>query len=339
MRIHRRTLRSRRERVRPVTPWQYLQFLLRWQHVAPGTQLHGADGLRAVLSQLEGWEAPPLAWERDLLRARIAGYDPKWLDELCFAGEIAWGRLRLSDVEPAKRSFGALSKYGSVSLWLREHTAFLLEPAAEIQVSALGQQTERVLAERGALFLAEVSERVKRPAAEVSEALWELVRAGRVSCDGFAAIRSLFEEKARGGGRWNLLQRSPQRLEGPFGDGTPVDHARLYLKRYGVVCRAVLARESEWPAWRDLVGVYRRLEARGEILGGRFVSGLTGEQFALTEAAESLQAMKNVPDVAVQIGSADPLNLVGIITPGSKIAASSSARVTLSTEKTTAIPA
>jgi ATP-dependent Lhr-like helicase len=202
---------------------------------------------------------------------------------------------------------------------------------------------------RGAAFAADLGAALSEPAAAVEDALWELVRTGAVTADGFAGLRALLAPRdhrpteaspgRRPGslqyprralhGRWSLLHRDtppppPPELDerGPFGDGSPVEHARLYLRRYGVVMRSLLARETAAPPWRELVQVYRRLEARGEIRGGRFVTGVTGEQFALPEALEALRALRQPKYLEeVSIAATDPLNLVGILTAGPRVPA------------------
>jgi ATP-dependent Lhr-like helicase len=317
-RIHRRTLFALRESVKPVAPSELIRFLLRWQHLQPGTKLHGAEGVLKVIEQLEGIEAQPAAWERDILPARIENYDPAWLDELCFSGEVAWARLHAAPVEPddKKRITGA------ISLYLRAHASWLLDEQAPTQLPERAQKALAELQSRGAAFASDLAANLKM--ADIEEALWELVRAGAISSDGFSGLRALItkNQKRRSlQGRWAVLPRAPHAV-GPFGDGSPVDHARLYLRRYGIVMRQILERESAAPPWRDLLAVYRRLEARGEIRGGRFVSGLSGEQFALPEAVESLRALARIREAEeVTVAATDPLNLVGVLTPGPRVPA------------------
>ncbi|HEY8375284.1 MAG TPA: hypothetical protein VIK91_02295, partial [Nannocystis sp.] len=220
-------------------------------------------------------------------------------------------------------------------LFLRAHAAILVRPPATParewpHLSPLARKVAELL-ERGAAFAADLRAALGAGARELEDALWELARAGAITSDGFAGLRALCEGgDARHGprrllrGRWSLLAREfPGPAPDPFGDGSPVELARLYLRRYGVVARALLARETGAPPWRALLDVYRRLEARGEIRGGRFVAGLQGEQFALPEATLALAALARVPRSGeeVEVAAVDPLNLVGILTPGPRVPA------------------
>lgn len=327
-RIHRLTLGRLREEIRPVSPAELMRFLLRWQHVQPGSQLHGAEGLARVVEQLGGLELPAQAWESEVLPRRLAAYDPTWLDALCLSGEVAWGRLSPLPAEglgPGELPRGA----GKVALFLREHASWLVAPAAASvsewpHLSPLAREVAALLA-RGAAFAADLRGALAASALALEEALWELVRSGAITSDGFAGLRALCGGGTPSGraprGRWSLLTRDHAPAPDPFGDGSPVQHARLYLRRYGIVARALLTRETGAPPWRALLDVYRRLEARGEIRGGRFVSGLQGEQFGLPEAVEALRALPRPSGEEVELAATDPLNLVGILTPGPRIPA------------------
>lgn len=332
-RIHRLTLGKLREEIRPVSPAELVRFLARWQHVHPGTQLHGPEGLLRVIEQLEGLELPAQAWEREILPRRVADYDPAWLDELCLSGEVAWGRLSplpAEGLEPGELPRGA----GKVALLLREHAPFLVEKTATAarewpHLSPLARAIAQTL-ERGAAFAADLRAALGASIVDVEEALWELARAGAITSDGFAGLRVLCEPgDARRTrlprGRWSLLSREfgEAPAPDPFGDGSPVDRAKLYLRRYGIVARSLLARETGAPPWRTLLDIYRRLEARGEIRGGRFVAGLQGEQFALPEAALALRALRRVGGEGeeIEVAATDPLNLVGIVTSGPRVPA------------------
>jgi len=340
-RIHRRTLDGLRRLIEPVSPAVLLRFLLSWQHARPATQQHGRDGLLRVIERLQGFEAAAGVWERDLLPSRVAAYQPGWLDELCLSGEVAWGRLGLH--ESARHAGRRLSATVPVALLLRRDLAWLLTPrpapgdaatepvaaASPIQPSGPARDVLAHLERAGASFVDDIASGVRRLRIEVEEALCELVTAGLVTGDGFAGLRSLLHgEKRRrvrpgrpvaprpspGTGRWARLLPPAT----PAADDIVEAKARQYVKRYGVVFRDLLQREPDVPAWRDLLRVYRRLEMRGDLRGGRIVGGFVGEQFAAPEALEALRAIRREEPSGqtVRISACDPLNLVGIITPG-----------------------
>jgi ATP-dependent Lhr-like helicase len=346
-RIHRRTLDGLRRLIEPVSPAVLLRFLLSWQHARPATQQHGRDGLLRVIERLQGFEAAAGVWERDLLPSRVAGYQPGWLDELCLSGEVAWGRLGLH--ESARHAGRRLSATVPVVLLLRRDLAWLLAPrpapgaaatepvpagASPIQPSGPARDVLAHLERAGASFADDIASGVRRLRIEVEEALCELVTAGLVTGDGFAGLRSLLHgEKRRrvrpgrpasprpspGTGRWARLLPPAT----PPADDIVEAKARQYVKRYGVVFRDLLQREPDVPAWRDLLRVYRRLEMRGDLRGGRIVGGFVGEQFAAPEALEALRAIRREEPSgqAVRISACDPLNLVGVITPGPRVPA------------------
>ena len=346
-RIHRRTLDGLRRLIEPVSPAVLLRFLLSWQHARPATQQHGRDGLLRVIERLQGFEAAAGVWERELLPSRVAGYQPGWLDDLCLSGEVAWGRLGLH--ESARHAGRRLSATVPVALLLRRDLAWLLTPrpapgdaatdrtpapASPIQPSGPARDVLAHLERAGASFVDDIASGVRRLRIEVEEALCELVTAGLVTGDGFAGLRSLLHgEKRRrprpgrpvaprpspGTGRWARLLPPAT----PADDDIVEAKARQYVKRYGVVFRDLLQREPDVPAWRDLLRVYRRLEMRGDLRGGRIVGGFVGEQFAAPEALEALRAIRRdePSGQTVRISACDPLNLVGIITPGPRVPA------------------
>jgi ATP-dependent Lhr-like helicase len=347
-RIHRLTIGRLRREIAPVSAAVFLRFLARWQHAAPGTRLHGAHGLLEVIGQLQGFHAAAGAWERDLLPARVEGYEPRLLDALCASGEVAWGRLHVAppqDGLPPRRR-GAPTRSAPVTLALREDLPWLLDATASgaepPPLGTIAAELVEVLARRGASFLGELAQAVRTDAGEAEEALWELVSGGRVTCDGFAGLRALVSPPpgrrtrpaAAAGGRWALLRAGPP-APGVDADADALPEATLeplarqYLRRYGVVFRDLLAREARPPPWRDLVRVYRTLEARGEIRGGRFVSGFSGEQFAVPEAVDALRATRRdtAGDAPLELSAADPLNLAGILTPGPRVPAAAGGRV------------
>ena len=331
-----------------------MRFLLRWQHVAPGTQLAGRRGVRQAVAQLGGFEAPAASWERDLLRARVEDYGPNWLDELCLAGEVAWGRLAppraASNGQDASQGNGEAArmsratKVTPVTVASRADLAMLLAAARadgrQLREPAAGAAAEilALLRERGALFFDELASGTRRLASDVEEGLRELIAAGLVASDGFRGLRDLTRRSARrarrgrylgsgryaGGGpagRWALLR--PGEHDPADRDEFAEELAQLLLRRYGVVFRDVVAAESFTVPWRDLLRALRRLEARGLVRGGRFVSGFVGEQFSLPEALEALRAVRRSPRTGerVRLSAADPLNLTGVILPGPRIPA------------------
>ena len=319
-RIHRYTLNRLRAEIEPVTAADFMRFLLVWQHVSIEEQASGVDGLAGVVEQLEGFELAAAAWEHDVLPARVSDYAPEQIDRLCQSGRVAWGRLSAGTSAPLKSS--------PIGLMLRAH-AVLADPAVVEGLSSEAQSVKALLEKQGASFFGELVARSGLLPSVVERALAELVGAGIVTADSFAGLRALLAppEKRKGlveaAGRWALLSNS---LENNF-----EAVARALLKRYGVVFRSLLQRETRLPPWRDLVKVYRRLEARGEIRGGRFVTGFGGEQFAAADAVGRLRAVRKLEKSGelVALSAADPLNLVGILTPEARVAAIHRNRVLL----------
>jgi ATP-dependent Lhr-like helicase len=338
-RIHRLTVATLRKQIEPVTAAQFMRWLLRWQHVSPGTQVQGERATLDIIRQLQGFEIPANAWEGQILRQRIANYDPEWVDQLCITGAVGWGRLSphpatLEDAAAGKRRVIPTS-VAPITFFVREESDWMTprHPASELNdvrgLSPSAQQVLDLMRHRGASFFPDIVRGTKLLKAEVETALWELVAAGIVTADDFDNLRSLVDPKRRGsaglirprnrGGRWALL----------YADSTD-DRNRaveatcwMLLKRYGIVFRDLLARESNLPKWRELQIGFRRLEDRGEIRGGRFIDGFLGEQFAIPVAVESLRASRKMPShgESVSISAADPLNLVGIIVPGERVPA------------------
>ena len=347
-RIHRLTIGRLRKEIEPVSAAEFIRFLFQWQHASPGARLHGEVGLLEVAKQLGGFEAAASAWESQILRVRLAKYEPEWLDRLCLSGAVMWGRLTphprlMQELSPLPGRRVVPTRVAPVSVFAREDAVALLAAAGEgmqhmdinARLGASAQAVRRCLQERGASFFSEVLHVTRLLASEVEDGLWELVAAGLVTADGFDNLRALIDPRRRRaegrgrscrprhvGGRWSLLRTG--RESAPVPGATQTESlARRLLQRYGVVFRDLLARESVVSSWRDLLVCYRRLELTGEIRGGRFVSGFTGEQFALPEALESLRALKKRPGTQqeIKISAADPLNLAGVILPGPRIAA------------------
>ncbi len=337
-RIHRATLGRLRREIEPVTAAQFYDFLHRWQHASAGSQLHGPDGVLQVVRQLQAFEIPAAAWEPQIFSRRIHDYQPEDLDKLCLSGEVVWARLSphpaLVDADRRVRP----TRIAPVSFFLREDADWLLQThVREIDLGNLSHAAREVieaLTRRGASFFNEIARATKRLPSEVEDALWELTAAGLVTADGFENLRALIDPRRRSGhgrngqirprhaaGRWAAIVRADS--------GLPRDRqiqrfAAQLLLRWGVLFRDLLARESVAPPWRDLLPVLRRMEAQGEIRGGRFVAGFTGEQFARPEAVDLLRSIRRTetgPRLPAEVTPADPLNLTGIILPGARVSA------------------
>ncbi len=380
-RIHRGTLGRLRREIDPVTIADFARFLFEWQHAAPGTRLHGREGLAAVVARLHGFELPAPAWERAVLPLRVERYAGSLLDDACFSGTVAWGRLsppgflrgatadeaetasagvvggRRGTATASRRRRTAPTRNAPLALLLREELAPLREAADALwrvsPASALSEAARDVmalLARDGASFLSEIARSTGLLPSAAEDALWELVSCGLVSGDGFAGLRTLLlpDDKRRaeprlraitGGrararsvpaGRWALLRvrdvggeaRAPGEVrDAEVSPALAESMARVLLRRWGVVLREVVAREAVMPPWRLLLGALRRMEARGEIRGGRFVAGPIGEQYALPEAVEALRAIRRKADPGepLVVSAADPLNLLGILFPGPRL--------------------
>jgi ATP-dependent Lhr-like helicase len=350
-RIHHYTVRRLRAEIEPVAARDFLRFLFAWQRVSEESRLAGPDALTIAVALLEGFEAPAGAWETEILPARIAAYEPSWLDDQCLAGRVVWARLspapgpatRERVAGPVRTTPVALLERRRLPLWLSlaggSDEALPPGPRARAVLDALRAQ--------GALFCDELVEAAGLLRPQVEETLGELVARGLVNSDSFGGLRALLVPADRrkpgvgarrrrrilafgmeDAGRWALLRRARPPANA---DPAAIEHvARTLLRRYGVVFWRLLAREADWlPPWRDLLRVYRRLEARGEIRGGRFVAGFSGEQFALPEAVGLLREQRRRPAAGewISLSGADPLNLAGILTPGPRLAALTGHRV------------
>ncbi len=338
-RIHRYTLDRLRQEIEPVTVQDFLRFLLRWHHLAPGTQLEGRQGLAEAVSQLQGFEAPAVAWERHILPARVAAYRGAWLDDLCLSGEVVWGRLSARKAGGNGRSAGTSSST-TVSLARRADLPWLLAglrngyERPRVMAGAAGEILE-LLESRGALFYDDIRQAIRRLPSDLDSGLWELVGRGILTSDGFQPLRSLMASGRRTSnrghrsqwgarqplpsGRWSLLHAS---LAEEISTGELVQQwVWQLLNRYGVVLRDLVQRESLALPWREALQTLRRMEARGEVRGGRFVAGVYGEQYALPEAVEALRRVRRQEKRGeiVRISGVDPLNLAGILTPGPRI--------------------
>ncbi|HTV42964.1 MAG TPA: DEAD/DEAH box helicase [Candidatus Sulfotelmatobacter sp.] len=350
-RIHRLTINRLRAEIQPVSVADFQRFLLSWQRVQPERMMEETTGVEAILHLLDGYELPAAAWEPAILAARVRDYDPRWLDQLCFTGRFGWGRLS-PPAGQKSRSFPPL-RSSPIAIFSRENAAHWLELARKPQADC-SSETDAVLktlAAKGALFFGEIVRQTGLLKSRVEQALGELVSQGWVTADSFEGLRALLappEKRERFGdlgrprrhrvvttieyaGRWSLLRRYvPNENGAPIpagGSDTATEaieaFARALLRRYGVVFRKLLDREALKVSWFDLGRAYRQMEARGEIRGGHFVSGVSGEQFALPEAIGHLRSLRKTEQSQdlVSLSGSDPLNLVGILTPGVRIPA------------------
>jgi ATP-dependent Lhr-like helicase len=392
-RIHRLTMATLRKQIEPVTAAQFMNWLLRWQHVAPGTKVRGEHGTLEVIRQLQGFEVPANAWERFVLGCRISDYDPAHLDQLCLAGAVGWGRLSAHPatlaVQPAKSSNGTVkaqspteksevdgtlrpeadlhgltdimgrarqrriipTRVAPIAFFVREDADWMQPHHRDDDdfiasfLSPVAREVMELMKQRGALFFPDMVRATQRLKAEVETGLWELVAAGLVTADGFENLRALIAPRTSSNGRTGsgmtrsgitgfgvAKTRRPRHAPGRWclmhTEGADRDRnveacCWMLLRRYGVVFRDLLARETNLPRWRELQIGLRRLEDRGEVRGGRFVDGFMGEQFALPVAVESLRSSRKLPmnGERVVLAAADPLNLVGIIVPGERVPA------------------
>jgi ATP-dependent Lhr-like helicase len=354
-RIHRRTVATLRKQIEPVAPAVYMRWLLQWQHLAPQAQLSGEEGVFEALRQLEGFEAPAIEWERTLLPARVANYDPRHLDALCLSGAVGWGRISphpaWSSTDEAARPRRVIpTNAAPITFYIRETADWLPHALAQQSVeeekltaalSPNALQLRTLLQQRGACFANDLQRIANLTRQQTLHALWELATAGLASADGFDQLRACMDPRRKPttaetsnrrpirstAGRWSLfseeLHAAPTGIErARRADAALESFARQLLTRYGVLFRDLLTRESNAPKWRDLLNILRRLEARGEIRGGRFVSGFSGEQYAFPEAVESLRnARTRECSVIIPVAAADPMNLAGIVIPGDRVSA------------------
>jgi ATP-dependent Lhr-like helicase len=365
-RIHRATIRQLRREIEPVGRRDFMRFLFDWQHLSPQTRMQGRDALAPIIAQLEGYEAAAGAWESALLPARLGDYQADWLDDLCRAGKVIWTRLfpqTRSGGGPVRATPIVLLPRRHLASWNA------LQGAADMaDLSARAQRVYTALARGGAMFFDELQGETHLLPSELEDTLGEMVAAGCVNADSYAGMRALLlpavkraklaKRRRRGGfiatsmedaGRWALVRRPANgqvddrgdtgeakaqvatTMRKPRIDPAALEHiAHVLLRRYGVVFWRMLEREANWlPPWRDLLPVLHRLEARGEIRGGRFVDGLAGEQFALPEAIPLLREVRRRPldGDLICISAVDPLNLAGTLLPGDKVPALANNRI------------
>jgi ATP-dependent Lhr-like helicase len=362
-RIHRYTLNRLRKEIEPVSAADFMRFLFVWQKVAPDHKVEGPQSVAAILDQLEGFEAPAGSWESEILPARVSDYDPAWLDALCLSGKLTWLRLSPPRLSPEKTSGSApvrstpivLLSRKNIQMWNRAYPL-----PVESNGSQLSTNTATVydyLNEHGASFFNDIVAGTDLLSSMVEEALGELVFRGLVTADSFTGLRALITPLSKtthrqvemrrrrkkqvysmdDAGRWVRLRRqAPAASTGSALNGnSSIDRdsieavALRLLARYGVIFRKLLDRESMSIPWRDFLRVLRRLEARGEIRGGRFVGGFSGEQFATSEAVQLLRSIRRTTAEGslISVSAADPLNLMGIVTPGGRLSPAASNRV------------
>ncbi len=332
-RIHRYTLNRLRKEIEAVSAADYLRFLLGWQHATPDARMEGPEGLAAILEQLEGIEAGAAAWEADVFPVRMRGYDPSWLDQLCISGRVTWSRR----TPPAGRASSPI-RTSPIAFARRAHAAtWRFRATGDQPPSSDASLALDVLRRAGASFFDDIVRETGLLPTQAEGALGELVSQGLVTADGFTGLRALLapdakrQRRSRRGvaaysmeaaGRWTVLPEPPEEHD-------VESIAWALLRRWGVVFRRVLDREGDLPPWYMLLRIYRRLEAQGLIRGGRFVAGFAGEQYALPEAVTALRKTRRAPKTGelTSISAADPLNLVGILTPGHRVPATPKNRV------------
>ncbi len=347
-RIHRYTLDRLRREIDPASAQDFMRFLLRWQHLTPNSKLNGKAGVRQAVARLQGYEAAGSGWEPELLAARVKDYRPSWLDELCLAGEISWARLTPRKTS-GNGSGATTSRVTPISLTLRSALPMLLASVRGVEGESgptpragAAAEIHELLSNRGALFFDEVVSGTRRLRSDVERGMRDLIARGLVTADGFQGLRQLFGRGAHSGrrrsqgsaftsagglqnagpsGRWSLVQ-SPQPEDADRDDFLEAV-AGVLLQRYGVLFRDLNSRESISLPWRDILRALRRLEARGLVRGGRFVSGFAGEQYALPEAVDALRLVRRTEksEESVWVSALDAANLVGIVVAGTKVPA------------------
>ncbi len=369
-RIHRLTVAGLRKEIEPVDVPTFLRFLFQHQSILPGRRRQGSTGTFDALVQLQGLDIPAVAWERDILPLRVENYKREWLDELCLAGEVGWGRLHPPGRDPEKsRPMASLTRVAPISLFLREDWPWLLSTAADCDIATLSSPAQEVLEwlrQRGATFATDLLSGTRMLPSQLDDVLGELVSRGLVTSDGFSGLRALVREggssadsgrgspkvvrhrRSASAGRWTLVDgrggAPADPASPPADENTPEARDRRrktieewgwqLLRRWGVVFKDLLIREQGAPAWWELVQHYRRLEARGEIRGGRFIQGVGGEQFALPDTVRELRDLREskgtgdkAQPTAVVVSGADPLNLVGILTSHPRVPSTAGNRI------------
>jgi ATP-dependent Lhr-like helicase len=349
-RIHRETVLGLRREIEPVGVDVFIRFLARHHGLAKDSRRAGPNGLFEVIGVLQGFDIPAVAWERDILPLRVEGYRPEWLDELCLTGEVTWGRLYPSRKNPNKsRPMSSMTKSIPVGLLLREDAAWLGSSRTgprEEPLSSPAAHVFEVLNERGAMFASDLAQATQMLPAQLPDVLGELVARGRVTADGFSGLRQLIEgtaiptrrasqrrftreRQSQSVGRWSVWNVFDGSAASLSSKEIAEQWAWQFLRRWGVVFRDLLIREAGAPRWFELLQIYRRMEARGELRGGRFITGVSGEQFALGETVRQLRQLRDqeCSEEYLVLSAADPLNLVGVLTPHPRVPSMASHRV------------
>jgi len=349
-RIHRYTLKRLRHEIQPVSSADFMRFLFNWHQLGAEHKPEGAEALFEIIHQLEGYAAPAAAWESDILPARMKDYEHSWLDAICLSGRMIWGRFKLpgrnSEIETPVKKAATPIKTTPITLLSRTNLVLWKNLIDRNQyhpdeLSDAAQQIREILVNGGASFFDEIVRATGMLHVQAEKAVHELVAGGYLTADSFTGLRALLvATKYKTGrrhkvnfnmeqaGRWSMLQNGSIRAEETDAEYTE-EMARILLRRYGVVFRKLADHEDAAPPWRDLIKVYRLMEARGEIRGGRFVDGVWGEQFALKEAVTAIRKVRRdkESEQIVSISAADPLNLTGILTTGKRIPAYYSNRI------------
>ncbi|HEY3281818.1 MAG TPA: ATP-dependent helicase [Armatimonadota bacterium] len=344
--IHRLTLDRLRREMEPAAPEEHADFLLRWQHRHPQTQLRGPEGLRAVLAQMQGVETFQGLWETELLAGRVADYDPSLLDRLCYGGEVVWRRLSNDRM-----------KRGQLGFCLRRDQPWMLQPAvaAPADCSAWDDDLPQVcgvlrqhLRERGSCFYDDLLEATGLQEGLARRGIWHLAWTGEATNESYESVRHAHITSGLSGsydlatrptdsdvtldlilrhmegrrldprlGRWVATER----LCSDGQRGVPEEEAahqwaQLLLARHGVVTREIAARECAAPAWKPLRRALVKLELQGKVRRGHFIRELSGEQYALPEAVEALREAKlRAPSNGNGAGSEEPILAVNVCDP------------------------
>jgi ATP-dependent helicase Lhr and Lhr-like helicase len=350
-RIHRLTINRLRAEIQPVSMAEFQRFLFAWQKAGPEYAMEGPEGVAAVLNLLDGFEIPAGAWEPEILALRVASYEPKWLDQLCYTGRVGWGRFSPPQTQTGRPC--APIRSSPISIFARQNLVHWLALAGNSSGAGFAPDTEAVLQKllnAGALFFGELARETRLLPSRVEQALAELTAQGWATSDSFEGLRALLTPPEKRvpmadlhrkrhhravtsvayAGRWALLRkpgldptREPKSDTSVARDEAIEVFARALLARYGAVFRRLLDRETLQVSWYEVARVLRRLEAIGEIRGGYFVAGVSGEQFALPEAIGLMRSLRKdeLRNELVTISAADPLNLTGILAPGPRVSA------------------